>query len=56
MRLIKNRFEVPGTLVWMAAWTVLALQYTTVTGTVAATTGALLGCIAAGCGAHAWRP
>jgi protein-glutamine gamma-glutamyltransferase len=47
MRLIKNRFEVPGTLVWMAAWTVLALQYTTVIGTVAATAGALLGCVAA---------
>jgi transglutaminase-like putative cysteine protease len=47
MRLIKHRSEVPGTLVWMAAWTVLALQYTTVTGSVAATAGALLGCIAA---------
>jgi protein-glutamine gamma-glutamyltransferase len=42
MRLIKHRLEIPGTLVWMAAWTVLASQYTTVTGTVAATAGALL--------------
>jgi transglutaminase-like putative cysteine protease len=47
MRFTKHRLEVPGTLVWMAAWTVLALQYTTVTGTVAATAGALLGYIAA---------
>jgi transglutaminase-like putative cysteine protease len=47
MRLIKHRSEVPGTLVCMAAWTVLALQYTTVTGTVAATAGALLGCMVA---------
>jgi protein-glutamine gamma-glutamyltransferase len=47
MRLIKHRLEVPGTLVWMAAWTVLASQYTTVTGTVAATAGALLAYIAA---------
>jgi protein-glutamine gamma-glutamyltransferase len=47
MRLIKHRLEVPGTLVWMAAWTVLASQYTTVTGTVAATAGAWLAYIAA---------
>ena len=47
MRLIKHRLEVPGTLVWMAAWTVLAAQYTTVTGTVAATAGAWLAYIAA---------
>src|ERR1700689_4298672 len=47
MRLIKHRLEVPGTLVWMAAWTVLASQYTTVTGTVAAIAGALVAYIAA---------
>src|ERR1700735_2907014 len=48
MRLIKHRLEIPGTLAWMVAWTVLASQYTTVTGTVAATASALLAYFAAG--------
>src|ERR1700733_12467189 len=47
MRLIKHGLEIPGTPVWMAAWTVLASQYTTVTGTAAAAAGALLAYMAA---------
>jgi hypothetical protein len=47
MRLITYRLEILGTLAWTAACTVIAMQYTSMRGAMAAATGALLGGIAA---------
>lgn len=47
MQPVNYRLEVSGTLVWMAACTVIAMQYTSKPGTLAACAGAMLGCLIA---------
>jgi hypothetical protein len=47
MRPFNDRLEILGTLVWMAACAVVAMQYASVLAGVAAGTSALLGCLVA---------
>lgn len=47
MRPFNDRLEILGTLVWMAACAVVAMQYASVPAAVAAGTSALLGCLVA---------
>jgi hypothetical protein len=47
MRPFNDRLEILGTLAWMAACGVVALQYASVPAAAAAGTGAFLGCLAA---------
>jgi hypothetical protein len=52
MRPFNDRLEILGTLVWMAACAVVAMQFASVAAAMGAGTGAFLGCVAARWTAH----